>query len=207
MRCLSDWKTCCEHRFPRVRLQSALRLWEILGADRTGPGVGFDELATIPNPNRCMPIPSLATSPPDSFCADVDDCEGGLDTCKGVGLIGAGFFNSTSSAPHFSIRSASSFAAFSASSNEIVSAFLTTSFCGFFAPRTPVRLAPVDVAAFDDLNADEVVVLGAAGSVERVDRVVVPAFPLAGVPFPLAGEGVRPRTGGVAVRDGGGVGL
>jgi hypothetical protein len=58
------------------------------------------------------------------------------------------------------------------------------------------------------LNADEVVVLGAAEAVstdkfERLEFGDLPLFTAA----PLAGEGVRPKTGGVAVREGGGVGL
>ena len=128
---------------------------------------------------------------------------------KEVGLMGSGFFNSTSSAPHFSIRSASSFAAFSASSKEMGSAiFLATSLVGFLAPRTPVRRAPVeDVAFVEALKAEDVVVLGAAAADSTDKFELFVAFPFVGVAVPFAGEGVRPRTGGVAVRDGGGVGL
>src|SRR2546423_14063405 len=124
-----------------------------------------------------------------------------------TGLIGSGFFNSTSSAPHFSIRSASSLAAFSASSNEMSSVtFLTASFVGFFAPRTPpVRRAPVLPPSLLDLTAEDVVVLGTADSADKLEVFVGAGFPLPAVPF--AGEGVLPSTGGVAVRDGGGVGL
>src|SRR5271170_2553032 len=197
----------CQHSFG-----NRWGMGDLLGADLTVPVGLVGLLATIPNPNLCTPMPNLATSGPESFCAGVDGLEGGVALlAKEVGLMGSGFFNSTSSAPHFSIRSASSFAAFSASSNEMGSAgFLAASLVGFLAPRTPVRRAPVDDVVFvEALNAEEVVVLGAAAadSTDKFELFVVVAFPFVGVPVPFAGEGVRPRTGGVAVREGGGVGL
>lgn len=56
------------------------------------------------------------------------------------------------------------------------------------------------------LSADDVVVLGAEDSADKFDREVEA---LADFPFTaaFAGEGVLPTTGGVAVREGGGVGL
>lgn len=170
-------------------------------------------LATIPNPNLCIPMPNLATSGAASFCAGVDGLDGGVAALANeVGLMGSGFFSSTSSAPHFSIRSASSLAAFSASSKEIGSAtFLAASLTGFLTPRTPVRRAPVADADFVEARrAEDVVVLGtaAADSTDKFELFVVVDFPFDEVvAVPFAGEGVRPRTGGVAVREGGGVGL
>src|SRR5579859_1702800 len=108
-----------------------------------------------------------------------------------TGLMGSGFFKSTSSAPHLAIRSASSFAAFSASSNEISSeTFLTASLVGFLAPRTPpVRRPPAAPPSLLDRTADEVVVLGTAASADKLELLVAVAdFPLLAVPF--AGEGV-----------------
>ena len=68
-------------------------------------------------------MPNLFTSAFEAAgLTGVDVFVGGAESVIGVGLIGSGFFNSTSSAPHFSIRSASSFAAFSASSKDIGSA-------------------------------------------------------------------------------------
>lgn len=157
-----------------------------------------------------MPIPSLPTSGVGSFVDAADVLEGGGAGVYAVGLSASGFFNSTSSAPHFSIRSASSLAAFSASSKEIVSAiFLTASFCGFLAPSTPVLLAAVAPVVFDeDRNAAEDVVLGAAAvSTDKFERLEFADLPLFVATAPFAGLGVLPRTGGVAVREGGGVGL
>jgi len=179
--------------------------------ERTERGADWGALATIPNPNRCIPMPSLATSG-ESFCDGVEVWEGGFEDIEeevlATGLMGSGFLNSTSSAPHFAIRSASSLAAFSASSKEMSSVtFLTASFVGFFAPRTPpVLRAPAAPPSLLDRTAEEVVVLGTVVSADRFELLVVVAgFPLLAVP--LAGEGVLPSTGGVAVREGGGVGL
>lgn len=112
------------------------------------------------------------------------------------------------------MRSASSFAFFSASSKSIRSAvtFFAPSFDpAFFAPRTFVFRGPV-VVVF--LNAEECVIRLAAGLesvesiLERGDAVRTMSLPL---PFESPGlekgDGVRPMTGGVDVRDRGGVGF
>ena len=55
------------------------------------------------------------------------------------------------------------------------------------------------------LSADDVVVRGAVGSADKFERTVVAVcFPFTA---PFAGDGVLPATGGVAVLEGGGVGL
>lgn len=125
----------------------------------------------------------------------------------------AAFVAASSSAlgsyPSFSMRSASSFAFLSASSKSIKSAvtFLKPSLGAFFAPRMLAFLGPVPGVFF---RAAEWVMRLAAGllSVESVlesgELVRAISFP------PLAprkGEGVRPTTGGVAVRETGGVGF
>ena len=113
--------------------------------------------------------------------------------------------------PSFSMRSASSFAFFSAASKSIVSPppiFLTPSFWFFFAPRTLAFLAPPVVAVF--LRAEDVVVREAAGPApaERsfsapfigdLERESAPEL----APGLRNGDAVRLITGGVCVREGG----
>lgn len=109
------------------------------------------------------------------------------------------------------MRSASSFALFSASSKSITSAtFLAPSFeVVFLAPRMLALRGPV-VVVFRSA-ADVVILLatGLASEVEldfaRGEADLVISLPLA--PAFRNGEGVRPTTGGVPVRDTGGVGF
>ena len=132
-------------------------------------------------------------------------------------LLAAAFFASASSSsglyPSFSMRSASSFAFFSASSKSIrsvVTFFAPSLDPAFFAPRTLVFRAPVGPF----LSAAECVIRLAAGlaSVESVlesgEAVRAMSFPLPFESPGLAkGDGVRPMIGGVAVRETGGVGF
>lgn len=147
-----------------------------------------------------------------------------MEDDEGGGLIGAGeaprgaaplpssTFSSSAlgSYPSFSMRSASSLALFSAASKSIASAltFLAPSFVVFFAPSTLAFLAPPAVPVLRRA-ADDVIrpVVGFAespvscferGDAERLMSLPLPAF--------RNGEGVRPVTGGVAVRETGGVG-
>lgn len=130
-------------------------------------------------------------------------------------LVAATFFASASSSsglyPSFSMRSASSLAFFSASSKSIrsvVTFFAPSLDPAFLAPRTFVFRAPV----VPFLSAAECVMrLAGLESVESVlergEAVRAMSFPL---PFasPLTkGDGVRPMTGGVDVREIGGVGF
>lgn len=131
-------------------------------------------------------------------------------------LVAATFFASASSSsglyPSFSMRSASSLAFFSASSKSmrsVVTFFAPSLDPAFFAPRTFVFRAPVVVF----LSADECVIRLAAGLesvesvLERGEAVRAMSFPL---PFasPLTkGDELRPMTGGVEVREMGGVGF
>lgn len=126
------------------------------------------------------------------------------------------FLTSSSSAsgsyPSFSIRSASSFAFRSAASKSIESpvTFLAPNFCVFFE-RTFVFRGPVEAVLLFRIAAEDVV--------RVVDRAIEPelsalargdaalVIPLPFKPALRNGEGVRPITGGVAVRDIGGVGL
>jgi len=114
------------------------------------------------------------------------------------------------------MRSASSLAFFSASSKLMVSpaSFFAPSL-PFFAPNTPLLRGPVVPLLVR--SAEDVVVRGAVGAVGAVDSVAVPvsgdldrAIPFPAAPLPaawgLSGDAVLPMTGGVAVRDGGGVG-
>src|SRR5438046_1136714 len=102
------------------------------------------------------------------------------------------------------MRSASSLAFFSAASKSMPSEptiFFAPSFCVFLDPKTFAFLGPVAVVVLRSA-ADEVVLLlvsvPARGDLDRVPFPFCPAF--------RNGEGVRPTTGGVAVREGGGVG-
>lgn len=116
--------------------------------------------------------------------------------------------------PSFSMRSASSLAFFSASSKSIISPviFLAPSFCVFFAPNTLAFRGPLVVDVF--LRAAEVVTrltllagLESLSVLASGDEARATSFPLPFAPAPRKGEGVRPTTGGVAVREAGGVGF
>jgi hypothetical protein len=118
--------------------------------------------------------------------------------------------SASGSYPSFSMRSASSLAFFSASSKSMRSAvtFLAPSFGAFLAPRTLAFRGPAEGTVF--LSAAEVVMRLAAGLVSpsalaRGEEVRAISFPLA--PALRKGDGVRPTTGGVAVREMGGVGF
>lgn len=166
---------------------------------------------TWPKPRRATPMPSLSTSELDLEGAP----RGGL---TGVGestldaSVFAPFFASISASasgsyPSFSMRSASSFARFSASSKSMTSpeTFLAPSLVpAFLAPRTPAFLGPVPA---DLRSAAECVMRLAAGldseDLERAEEGREVSLPL---PLPESGEAVRPMTGGVAVREMGGVG-
>lgn len=115
------------------------------------------------------------------------------------------------------MRSASSLAFFSASSKSIRSAeiFLTPSLAaGFLAPRMPPALrGPLVVVApgVVFLRAAEVVIRLAAGAagVEASESFLESgeAVRWISLPLPRSGEAVRPMTGGVEVREMGGVGF
>jgi hypothetical protein len=125
-------------------------------------------------------------------------------------LDAAGVSSSASgSYPSFSMRSASSLAFFSASSKSIRTSppsFLAPSFeVTFLAPRMLALRGPV---ALDRMAADVVIRLEAgfasdsapplaSGDGERAVSLPICAF--------RKGEGVRPTTGGVAVREMGGL--
>ncbi len=107
------------------------------------------------------------------------------------------------------MRSASSLAFFSASSKSMTSpvAFLTPSFGVFFAPRMLAFLGPVA----DFFRPAEWVMRLAAG-LASADSDLASGEGARAMSFPLApalrnGDGVRPTTGGVAVREMGGVGF
>lgn len=113
------------------------------------------------------------------------------------------------------MRSASSFARFSASSKSIKSPviFFAPSFCVFLAPRTEAFRGPAPVMALLRMAAEDVVRVAAGGA--EVDAAaptsgdcvrVIPLPLLLAVPLFRKGEGVRPTTGGVLVREIGGVG-
>ena len=110
--------------------------------------------------------------------------------------------------PSFSMRSASSFAFFSASSKSIITSppsfFAPSLDVAFLAPRMLALRGPVVL----DRSAAEVVMRLAAG----FDSVSVPLASGDGaraVSLPICafrkGDGVRPTTGGVAVREMGGL--
>lgn len=159
--------------------------------------------AVCPNPSLPICSPNLSASLLCLLCED--------SAATGVGLrifpfSFAGAPSSSGLYPSFVIRSASSFAFFSASSKSTTSpalTFLAPSFWGFFAPRTPVRRAEEAVPAPLVRSAEEVVVRDTGGvKPPEVSGEVVRVASL----LETRGEEVRPMTGGVAVRDGGGVG-
>ena len=206
------------------------------GADLMGPtepkppmafcGAALLELPTCPKPSLATPAPNLSTSELD-LPALADDAV--APNPPRLGLAGAGaktldasvlapfFFVSASASsasgsyPSFSMRSASSLALFSASSKSMTSlvTFLAPSLVDtFFAPRTPAFLGPVPA---DLRSAAECVMRLAAGldsvddCLERADVGREASLPLP-LPLPERGDAVRPMTGGVAVREMGGVG-
>ena len=120
--------------------------------------------------------------------------------------------SASGSYPSFSIRSASSFAFFSAASKSMASPppiFFAPNFCVFLAPNTFAFRGPLVIAAF---RIDEdVIVRDAAGPVVSLSVVASGVFGLAD-PLPFApafrnGDAVRLMTGGVCVREGGLLGL
>lgn len=117
--------------------------------------------------------------------------------------------SASGSYPSLAIRSASSLAFFSASSKSMTSpvTFLTPSFCTFLAPRMLAFLGPPD--GVDFRKAADVVTRLAAGfdSAESVFDRGDAARGTSLLPALRNGDGVRPTTGGVAVRDKGGVGF
>ena len=160
-----------------------------------------------------MPIPRRSISALDFLRA----CElwGGL---TGVGdrivapvpvVLLVGSSSASGSYPSLAMRSASSLAFFSASSKSMTSpvTFLAPSFGALLAPST-LFLGPV---AADLRSAADVVMRLAAGFASSVDSDLVRgeaerAVSLLPLPALRNGEGVRPTTGGVAVREIGGVG-
>lgn len=188
-------------------------------------GAALLEPPTWPNPSLATPIPNLSTSEldlPEPALAD----DAVAPNPPRLGLAGVGdstldasvlapFLASVSASsasglyPSFSMRSASSLALFSASSKSMTSleTFLAPSLVdAFFAPRTLAFLGPVPA---DLRSAAECVMRLAAGlesvddCLERADEGREASLPL---PLPESGEAVRPMTGGVAVREAGGVG-
>ena len=113
------------------------------------------------------------------------------------------------------MRSASSLAFFSASSKSITSAasFFAPSFCVvFLAPRTFAFRGPPAVVVF--LSAADVVMrlplvagLFSPSDLASGEDVRAMSFPLPLAPALMNGDGVRPTTGGVDVREIGGVGF
>lgn len=178
---------------------------------------------TCPKPSLATPIPNLSMSALD-LPALADDAVAPNPPRLGLAGVGdstfdasvlAPFFASVSASsasgsyPSFSMRSASSLALFSASSKSMTSlvTFLAPSLVDtFFAPRTPAFFGPVPA---DLRSAAECVMRLAAGlesvddCLERADVGREVSLPL---PLPERGEAVRPMTGGVAVRETGGVG-
>lgn len=159
-------------------------------------------------------MPNLSTSASD-FCRV-------CDALPRTGLTGVGeimlagveltFVVASSSAsgsyPSLAMRSASSFAFFSASSKSIASAvtFLAPNLLvTFLAPRTLALRGPPaveDLTRREDVTVRPVVGLASESGLDRgeADRAVSLA------PALRKGDGVRPTTGGVAVLEMGGVG-
>lgn len=168
---------------------------------------------TCPNPSLFIDNPSLSTSLVFRTWVDVEDVVAAVAVFFVFSSSLA--FSASGSYPSFSIRSASSLAFFSAASksksSSTATAFLAPNFVAFLAPSIFVFFAAWPVAEL--LIAEDVVVRetgGVAAGVEEPD----PGFsgdlglpmPAALEPGVRAGELVRPTTGGVAVRVGGGVG-
>lgn len=125
-----------------------------------------------------------------------------------VDVASAWASSASGSYPSFAMRSASSLAFFSASSKSMASAvtFLTPSLVAFLAPRTLVlRAAPPAVVLLT--RRDDVMTLpvGLASPADS-DLAKGEAERAPSLDALIKGEGVRPTTGGVAVREMGGVG-
>ena len=126
--------------------------------------------------------------------------------------VSAAASSASGSYPSFSIRSASSFAFFSAASKLIASPppiFFAPNFCVFLAPSTFAFRGPLVVAVFR--IEEDVIVRDGAGAVVSLSMAASGVFGLAD-PLPFApafrnGEAVRLITGGVCVREGGLLGL
>lgn len=127
-----------------------------------------------------------------------------------VAFLVTGASSASGSYPNFAILSASSFALRSAASKSITSpvTFFAPNFV-FLAPNTLALRGP-DPIALPLRNAAEEVVRLAAGAAPPANGDAVRAMPF---PLPFAfpalrkGDGVRPTTAGVAVRETGGVGF
>jgi hypothetical protein len=109
------------------------------------------------------------------------------------------------------MRSASSFAFFSASSKSITSpvSFFTPNLAGFFAPSTFAFRGPPVPAVLR--SAAEVVIRLVEGLISSTDSDLARGEAVRAMSFPFEpalrnGDGVRPTIGGVAVRETGGVG-
>lgn len=133
-----------------------------------------------------------------------------LESGLSAAASGAGCSSSASgSYPSLAMRSASSFAFLSAASKSMASlaTFLAPSFeAGFLAPRMLALRGPVA----DERSAADVVMRLAAGfDSPSLDLASGEGARAASLPFCAftKGDGVRPTTGGVAVREMGGLGF